>query len=574
VRYRCACIPILLALVGCGGDPTPDSSGGAATPSATPVTAAWKPSFVEISSEVGIDFVHVHSGTGEKNFIETMGGGAVLLDHDDDGDLDAYLVQSGALPGSGAEDLPSVLYRNLGDGRFERAVAGVDNLGRYGQGASAADFDNDGLVDLYVTNFGSNRLFHNLGDGTFEDVTVRAGVGDDLWSVSAAWGDFDGDGLLDIYVVNYVDFTMDNNRWCGRRSDDIRAYCHPDQYNGVQPHLYKNRGDGTFADQTEPAGLLETVGKGLGVVASDFDGDGDLDLFGANDSTINYLWRNVGQGRFEDWSLLAGAGYNEDGKEQACMGADAGDFDRDGRMDLFTTNLDLEYNTLYKNADKLSFIDVSFQSGITESHLLYVGFGTEFLDVDLDGWLDVVVVNGHVIDNVADMNDSLTHAQPKSLYRNLDGRRFVEVSDGIAAFNRDRVSRGLAVGDIDGDGDLDLLVGSNNEAAELLRNDGTGAGHFLVVRTEGRASNRQGIGALLRLRVGDATQTEEVRAGTSYGSSSDPRVTFGLGAATRIDELEIRWPSGQVDVHSDLPADRWITVYEGIEATDVSDSRS
>ncbi len=520
--------------------------------------------FEEVSHSAGIDFDHVHGGFGEKNFIETMGGGSVLADFDSDGDLDAYLVQSGVLPGTEDPDnLQSELYLNDGKANFTKTELGAGNNGSYGMGAVAADYDNDGFVDIYVLNFGPNRLYRNVGGKGFVDVTLSSGVADPLWSVSGAFADYDNDGLLDLYVVNYVDFTMDNNKWCGRKVENNRAYCHPDVYNGVPPKLYMNNGDGTFRDVTEDGGVSSTVGKGLGVVATDLDDDGDVDLFGANDSTINYVWRNRGDGTFEDWSLGAGAGYNEDGKSQACMGVDAGDFDGDGRFDIFTTNLDFEYNSLYKNIGDMSFTDVSYRSGIVESHLLYVGFGTEFTDFDLDGYLDILVVNGHVIDNVGEMNDTLEYAQPKSLFRNLGGKRFVEVSDGVPALNAFSVSRGLSVGDIDRDGDIDYLVGSNGTRAELFRNDTPGMGHFVSIRTEGRESNRQGIGAKLSARVGDSIRIEEVRAGTSYASSSDPAVTFGLGSATVVDELTIRWPSGQTQVFRDVAANTRNLAVEG-----------
>ena len=569
-----------VAVAGCAGDDR-DPSDATPTPTASPAapdigqTAGQAPAMTDSwdgakysdrASLSGLDFVHYHGGAGDKNFIETMGGGVVLFDYDGDDDLDAYLVQSGDLPGvSSDRDGLSHLYRNRGDGSFERVTtaAGVGNADGYGMGAIAGDYDNDGLLDLYVLNFEANRLYKNRGDGGFTDVTAAAGVGDPLWSVSAAWADFDGDGDLDLYVVNYLDFTMDNNKWCGRKSENIRAYCHPDQYDGVQPRYYRNDGDGTFTDRTAASGLSKTEGKGLGVVASDFDLDGDLDMFQANDSTVNYIWSNNGDGTFEDYSLLSGAGFNEDGKVQACMGVDAGDYDGDGLFDVFTTNLDLEYNTLYRNNGDMSFMDVSYRSGTTEVHLLNVGFGTEFVDFDLDGRLDIFVGNGHIIDNIETMNDSLVYAQPKSLYRNQDGGRFVEVGRSMPDLGRPRVTRGVAVGDIDGDGDLDLLVGNNNLAAELLVNDGAGAGNFLVVATEGRGSNRQGVGALLTVEAGGHKAIEEVRAGTSYASSSDPRVTFGLGAAAVVDRLTVRWPSGGEQRFAGLPVNAWVKLVEG-----------
>jgi hypothetical protein len=501
--------------------------------------------------------------------VETMGSGAGIFDFDGDGRMDIYWINGGALPGYSGPPPRNQLYRNLGGLRFEEVTerAGLGGSG-WMMGVTFGDYDNDGDSDVYVTAFGPNLLFRNDGDGTFTDVSAAAGVACPLWSASAAFGDYDRDGDLDLYVSNYVDFTLEGNKYCGNLRLQQRAYCHPDVYNGVPPVLYRNNGDGTFSDVTKAAGVYRSDGKGLGVIWTDVDLDGDPDLYGANDSTINYLFRNNGDGSFEDVSLFSGAGYSEDGKAQAGMGVDSGDLDGDGRPELFVTNLDLETNTLYQNQGEASFADVTYRAGLAEPSLLFVGFGTAFDDYDGDGWQDILVVNGHIIDNIHLFKDNVTYAQRGMVFRNLGGAKFAEVTGACGAINQVRVSRGLALGDLDDDGDRDLLISRNNDSASLLRNDGGNRNHWLRVVLQGRRSNRDGFGARVTLLAGGRTQVRETRSASSYLSQSDPRPLFGLGPAQEVERLEVAWPSGVVDRLEKLPVDRTVTVIEGEAASD------
>ncbi|MBI2505053.1 MAG: CRTAC1 family protein [Candidatus Latescibacteria bacterium] len=520
--------------------------------------------FAEVAVASGIDFHHTHGGSGELFYVETMGSGGGFLDYDGDGDLDIYLVNGASLPGHQTAEIPiNRLYRNEGEGRFADAtsVAGVGDT-HYGMGCAAADFDNDGDTDLYVTNFGPEVLYRNEGNGTFVDMTSAAGVGDSLWSTSAAWLDYDNDGWLDLYTANYIDFSIENHQPCHQRG--LHVYCDPDKYDSVPDRLYHNEGDGRFKDATAEAGLERIVpGRGLGVTCTDYDRDGDIDIYVANDETPNLLMRNEGNGRFQEVGLFSGVSHSGSGELQSGMGVDAGDYDGDGYPDLFVTNFSYETYTLYRNLGNGFFSDVSASAGLAEPTLLPLGFGTRFFDFDNDGDLDLFCANGHIFHNVEQLESSLTYAQKNQLLRN-DGGWFADISASSGpAFEIARVSRGAAFGDYDDDGDVDILVTNNNGPAELLRNDGGNRQHWLTVRTVGTKSNRDGIGARLELWVGGHRQVREVISGASYLSTHDLRVHFGLGASQRVDRLDIYWPSGQVDRWEDLDADQFLVVCEG-----------
>jgi hypothetical protein len=533
---------------------------------ADPAPASPAPAvmFTEVAEAAGVKFRHVAGRTPEKNMIETMGSGVCFIDYDNDGDADLYFVQSGPVPGAPGPRPGNVLYRNDGHGHFTdvTAEAGVAGSG-YGMGCAVGDFDNDGDEDLYVTNFGANLLYRNNGNGTFTEIGKKAGVASPLWSTSAAFADYDNDGKLDLFVANYVDFTMDNNKWCGDYQRKIRAYCHPDAYEGLPDILYHNNGDGTFTDVSRKAGLTERWGKGLGAVFSDLDDDGDLDLFVAKDSVPNALYRNNGDGTFTDITLDSGTGYSEDGKPEAGMGTDAGDYDGDGRFDLFVAHLSGEVNELYRNLGGLRFEVATYPAGIADVGVLWVGFGANFFDYDNDGDLDIYVANGHIIDNIPQFNDSLSYAQRDFLYENVGGGKFKEVGRQHGAyFSQAFVGRGMALADIDNDGDLDIVVSNSDQRAVLLRNDGGNSRHYLRLRLIGTRSNRDGIGAKVRVTAGGKSQVEELRSGTSYLSQNELVLHFGLGAATRAEKVEIRWPSGRKQLLNDVAANQTLTVKE------------
>ena len=554
---------LLLLTAGSAAAPQPASTPPAApVPAPAPRTA---PGFVDVTRQSGITFRHVHGGSGTKYIVETMGSGACWFDYDRDGRPDLYLVNGAPLPGFKAAETPrSALYRNLGDGRFadvtERARLAEPG---YGMGCAAGDVDNDGDLDLYVTRFGPNALYINNGDGTFAEIGARAGVDDARWGASAAFADYDADGRLDLYVANYLDFTIENNVYCGDWRRGLRSYCHPDAYKAPTHVLYRNRGDGTFEDVTRRAGVQRTDGKGMGVVWGDYDNDGDADLYVANDSTPNFLFMNNGDGTFHDATLSGGAAFSEEGKTQAGMGTDAGDYDGDGDLDLFVTNLDMENNSLYVNDGRGRFEDRSFPAGVAEPSFLMVGFGTHFFDFDNDGDLDLFVGNGHILDDAHQYNDMVTYEQPSQLYENIGGRYRDAADLAGPAVQARGVVRGVAMADYDADGDLDVALSENNRPARLLRREGKGIGTWLGVDLTGVRSNRDGIGARLTLRAGGRQMIQEVRGGASYCSQHDLRAHFGLGRVASFEWLEVRWPSGLRERFPGGPAGRILRLKEG-----------
>lgn len=521
--------------------------------------------FVDTAAEAGLVLRNSSGGGAEKwTILESTGAGACFLDHDGDGDLDLYLVNGATL----GRDNPAsdALFENDGRGHFTdvtvRAGLGDD---RWGGGCAVGDYDNDGDPDLYVTNFGPDVLYRNQGGGIFRDVTGAAGLGDPRWGLGAVFVDFDRDGDLDLYVANYLRFDPTDPkvlaarcRWKGGE-----VMCGPRGFEGEADVLYRNDGDGTFTDVSSAAGVGRDALYGMGAVAGDLEGDGDPDLFVANDSQENLLWVNDGTGRFADQALPAGVALSGDGRAQAGMGADLGDYDGDGDEDLFVTNFSDDYHTLYRNEGDLLFTDVSAAAGLDPVTRPSLGWGGGFFDFDNDGDLDLFVASGHVYPGVERFDPATSYRQRNLLLEN-DGRgRFAEVSKiSGPGFAVPATGRGAAFGDWDDDGDLDVVVVNADEAPTLLRNDGGNARPWIKLRLIGRRSNRDGIGARLRLTAGGRTQFREVRQTGGYCSSHDPRVHFGLGAAPAVERLEVRWPSGREQVVSDLPAGHLVTLDE------------
>ena len=535
---------------------------GQAVPPATGQVA-----FQEVAAESGIGFVHENAASPEKYLIETMGGGAAWLDFDGDGWLDLYLTNSAATEAFQTRELiGGVLYRNLAGEQFEDVTrqAGVGAYGLFAMGVAVGDYDNDGDPDLAVTGYGRSVLFRNDGDGTFADVTHIAGVANQgKWGSSAAWFDFDKDGLLDLVVVNYLDWSPENNLYCGEPKPGYRSYCHPNKYQGQEPTLYRNLGGGRFESVSEASALGAKAGNGLGVVCFDFDLDGWTDVFVANDSMENFLFRNLGDGTFEETAFLAGVALGENGQAEAGMGVDAGDYDNDGRPDLYITHLDYEFDRLYRNGGQGEFSDATFEGGIGYKTFDLSGFGTRFVDVDNDGWLDLFVANGHVLDNIELFHEGTRYAERKLLFRNRNGK-FEEVGADLGeALSTPRVSRAAAFADYDNDGDVDVLVANNGQSPQLLRNEGGNARNWLQVALVGTTSSRDGIGAAVTVWTGGRFQVMQRTGGGSYQAAHDPRMHFGLGSALTVAAVEVSWPSGTVDKFTEVPANTVLTVREG-----------
>ena len=522
--------------------------------------------FTDITREAGIDFHHVNGASADKHLVETMGSGGLLADFDNDGWLDVFLVDGGSLADPAvAKKARHRLYRNRGTGgvTFEdvSARSGI-TAGDYGMGACAGDVDNDGWLDLYVTSFGANALYRNRGDGTFADVTRTAGVGAAVWSAGCAFADLDKDGDLDLFVANYVDADRRRSPFCGDAKAGTRFYCHPLNFGPLAGTLYRNNGRGTFADISGKAGIAAHRGRALGVVITDYDADGWPDVLVANDSVPNFLFRNTGDGRFVESALLAGIAVATDGQARAGMGIDAGDYSGDGRPDVVITNLDFEMHSVFRALDDGLFAHATLESGIGPATLPFVGFGAAFLDADNDGLLDLAIANGHIMDNAPQFRAGAVHAQRKLLFRNTGGRRFTEIGRTAGpAFALPKVGRGLAAGDIDNDGDLDLLVTNNGQPADLLRNDGAPAS-ALLVRALTR-TNRDAVGARIRIVTGERTQVRVIQAGASYLSQHDLRQHVGLGGAARADRIEVTWPTGKVESVAGVAANQIVTIQEG-----------
>jgi enediyne biosynthesis protein E4 len=562
---RAVFVVALLAAIGGPEGPQPRTAlaqRGAPPPSAR---------FDNVSTAAGIDFTHVSGASPARHLYEIMSGGGLFLDYDHDGWQDALLIDGGSLADQAvARRARHRLFRNRGNGTFEDVTARSGLMhAEYGMGGCAADFDNDGWTDVYVTNVGTNLLFKNNGGKeaarVFSDVTRAAGVGGaPSFSSSCAWTDIDRDADVDLFVVNYVDARVDNQVFCGDTSKEFRVYCHPLNFAPLRSVLYRNNGNGTFTDISREAGIFDQRGNGLGVVAGDYDDDGWPDLFVANDTTPNFLYHNEQGKRFTEVALRAGVSVASDGMPRAGMGTDFGDFDGDGRLDVFVTNHEFEGHTLFHNLGSGLFEDVTFKTGAGPATLPFVGFGTLFFDADNDGDLDLAGANGHVMNSPGHVRPGAKEAQRRVLLGN-DGGRFRDVAAASGpGFATERVGRALAGADIDNDGDVDLLAVNNNGPADLLRNGGAAGTTAVLVRLVGTASNRSAVGARLRASAGTATQVREVKAGSSYLAQNDLRVHFGLGGAKQIDRLEIRWPNGNApEVLTGIAAGQIITVTEG-----------
>jgi hypothetical protein len=524
--------------------------------------------FLDVAAQAGITFRHDNASSAEKYLIETMGSGCGWIDYDQNGLLDLYLVNGTATrvytpqqPTRGA------LYRNDGDGGFTdvTAKAGVGAEGLFGMGVAVGDYDNDGFPDLLVLGYGRCILYHNNGDGTFTDVTARAGVQNSgLWASSAAWFDYDNDGKLDLIIANYVDWSPERNFYCGDRGPGMRSYCHPDDFHGQPPTLYHNNGDGSFTDVSKSSGVGLKGGNGLGVVTFDYDNDGWQDIFIANDHMPNFLFHNNRDGTFREVGYQAGVAVSADGQFEAGMGTDAADTTGSGRLDLIVGHLDMQLARVYQNMGDQTFEDATLRSKLSYSTYHMSTFGARFMDYDNDGWRDLFLANGHVLDNIERYHADTKYAEPKMMFRNTGRGIFENVSDQLGPdFQLPRVSRGAAIGDFDNDGDLDILINNCGQAPQLLRNDGGNANHWLEILLIGTKSNRDGVGARVKVTAGDLILYDQRKGGMSYQSAQDPRLHFGLSQRSSVDSIEIVWSSGSVTKLANVKADQIIAVKEG-----------
>ena len=571
-KFDCLLVTSLIGLL--LSAPLMSSYGQEHTPGPTESSSGPPGKFVEITASSGINFRYQSSHTSKKYLPETMGAGVALFDYDNDGRLDIFFVNGapladptpkGSIPQKTGPQYWNRLYHQKADGTFEDVTerAGLQGTG-YGMGVAVGDYDNDGFEDLYVTAYGGNKLYHNNGDGTFSDVTVKAGVGGGGWSTSAAWVDLDGDGFLDLVVLRYLEWDFDDI-WCGEHKEGSRAYCHPDLFTPIAPLVYHNNGNGTFTEIARNIGLSKP-GKSLGIAIADYDHDGRIDLFIANDSMVEFLYHQKANGTFEDVGLMSEVAVDVDGRTFAGMGVDFADYNNDGWPDIVVTDLANQRYALYQNNGDGSFTYSSASSGISRMTLTHSGWGVRFLDYDNDGWKDLLIAQGHDLDTIEQNFPSLRYREPMLLARNT-AKGFLDVSaESGNVFRQPWVARGLAIGDLDNDGRLDAVVTTNDGPIHLLHNELQTGNHWLLLKLVGHKSNRDAIGAEVNLVTAGGQQYATVSTTGSYLSASDKRVHFGLGKAKQAQKIEIRWPSGIVQTLKDVSADQILQIDEPVES--------
>jgi hypothetical protein len=528
--------------------------------------------FSDVTSSLGIQFEYLASHTSKKYLIETMGAGVALFDYDNDGRLDIFVVNGaplndptpvGTVPQKTGPKYWNRLFHQKSNGTFEDATekAGLKGVG-YGMGVAVGDYDNDGYEDLYVTAYGGNKLYHNNGDGTFTDVTETAGVAGNGWSTSAAWVDLDNDGFLDLVVLRYLQWDF-ADIWCGEHREGYRSYCHPDTFPAITPLVYHNDGKGHFTEVSQKIGFTKPA-KGLGVALADYDHDGNIDLYFANDSMVEHLYHSKGNGQFEEIGLASQVAVDADGRTYAGMGVDFADYNNDGWPDLVVTDLANQRYALYTNEHDGTFSYSSFLTGFAKITMPHSGWGVRFLDYDNDGWKDLLVAQGHDLDTVELNYPNLRYKEPMLLVRNT-GKSFIDVSaESGAAFQNRWLGRGMAIGDIDNDGRIDAVVTTNDGPVHVLHNETRTSNHWLILHLVGHKSNRDAIGAQVRIQTLEGAQFATVTTASSYLSSSDKRVHFGLGPESSVESLEIRWPSGIMQQLKNVKGDQILRVDEPV----------